>query len=51
MVILSTVLLVTAFVLFILAGLGIETRYSLIGWGLACLVAIKLFESGSNLLL
>lgn len=38
------VLLVFAFVLFVLAGLGIpSSRYNLIGFGLACWIASVLF--------
>lgn len=40
---LVTMLLIAALVLFILTGVGIPAgRYSLIGWGLACLVAAEL---------
>lgn len=37
---LQTILMVFAFVLFVLAGLGVPTppRFQLIGWGLACWV-------------
>jgi hypothetical protein len=42
---LTTILMVFALVLFILAGLGVPTppRFNLIGWGLACWVAAILF--------
>lgn len=42
---LTTILLVFAFVFFILAGLGVPNppRLNFIGWGLACWVAAILF--------
>ncbi len=45
---LTTILLVFAFVFFILAGLGVPNppRVNFIGWGLAFWVAAILFGSG-----
>ena len=49
----GTILLVFAFVLFVLAGLGIPrpepSRYNLIGAGLAFLAAAMLFSKFPNL--
>jgi len=43
----TLMLLVAAFVLFVLAGLGIPSaRYSLIGFGLACWVLVDLLGHG-----
>ncbi|HEX3747566.1 MAG TPA: hypothetical protein VHW09_26710 [Bryobacteraceae bacterium] len=42
---LDTILLVFAFVLFVLAAVGIPSgRYNLIGAGLACYIATMLFH-------
>ena len=42
----TTILLVFALVLFILAGVGIGGKYNLVALGLACWVASVLFGSG-----
>lgn len=44
---LTLMLLVAAFVLFVLAGIGIpSSRYSLIGFGLACWALVELLAHG-----
>lgn len=43
----AQILLVAAFVLFVLAGIGIPSgRYNLIGWGLACAMLAALLGYG-----
>jgi len=47
---LTLMLLVSAFVLFVLAGLGVpSSRYSLIGFGLACWILTVLLGHGGAL--
>jgi hypothetical protein len=45
---LSLILLVFAFVLFVLAGLGLPqpTRFNFVGWGLACWILADLLKGG-----
>lgn len=46
----TLILLVAAFVLFLLAGIGVPaSRYNLIGFGLACWVLSELLAHGSLL--
>jgi hypothetical protein len=48
----SLILLVFAFVLFVLAGLGLPqpARFNFIGWGLACVVLVALLTRGGLIL-
>lgn len=46
---LTLILLVFAFVLFVLAGLGVPSspRFNFIGWGLACIVLAEILGRAS----
>ena len=49
---LTLILMVFGFVLFVLAGLGVPSppRFNLIGWGLACWILAEILSHGAPLL-